>query len=274
MINERLEELASLYVLGMLTPPEQVAFESALAQDPELQAFVNRLRATRDALAGNVPAASPSPGLKHRIMAKVAARPQKIVPLPVQNPAWNFTRFVLPWAVAAAAVLMFFVASHEHAVDKKALAAELRLQSARIQELGDLADQLRDATNSLQQTVAGLRETNKLANVRIALLGSLLNDSPKAVAVSLWDNQRQSGVFVVQNLKPLPPDRDYQLWVIDPKYKVPVSAGVFQVDNQGNVRIGFKTDKTIVTADKFAVTLEPKGGVPTPTLKNMVLVGG
>ena len=43
----------------------------------------------------------------------------------------------------------------------------------------------------------------------------------------------QRGVFVVQNLKPLPADKDYQLWVIDPKYPTPVSAGVFQVDADG-----------------------------------------
>jgi len=140
--------------------------------------------------------------------------------------------------------------------------------------LDQLADQLRGATNQLSQTVASLQSATKLADVRIALLSSLLSDDPKAVAVSLWDNQQQSGVFVVQNLKPLPADRDYQLWVIDPKYKIPVSAGVFQVDNSGNVRLHFKADKAIVTADKFAVTLEPKGGLPTPTLKNLVLLGG
>ena len=106
------------------------------------------------------------------------------------------------------------------------------------------------------------------------MLNSMLADSPKAVAVSLWDNQQQRGVFVVQNLKPLPADEDYQLWVMDPKYPTPVSAGVFQVDAQGNMRVQFKADKLIESANKFAVTEEPKGGLPTPTLKNLVLIGG
>ena len=122
----------------------------------------------------------------------------------------------------------------------------------------------------LQHAVATLQETNRLANLRIAMLGSLLSDSPKAVAVSLWDEKTQHGVFVVQNLKPLPSDKDYQLWVIDPKYSTPVSAGVFQVDKQGNVRLPSKADKPLVSAEKFAVTLEPKGGLPRPTLKNLV----
>ena len=149
----------------------------------------------------------------------------------------------------------------------------LSQQTSRLQMLNQMAESLRGETNQLQQMVAALRETNRLASLRIAMLNSLLADAPKAVAVSLWDNERQQGVFVVQNLKPLPPGKDYQLWVMDPKYPTPVSAGIFQVDEKGNVRIDFKAGKPIVSADKFAVTMEPKGGLPVPTLSNLVLLG-
>lgn len=270
MIDERMEELASLHVLGLLTPPEEKAFTATLARDPELQALVTSLLTARDALAGTVPAASPSPQVKDRIMAELDARVKPSAPRRGSKPAPNYLGFWLPWALAAASVM---VCVHQ-TVEKQALQATVANQNVRIAELDQLADELRGATNQMAQTVASLQSESKLADVRIALLNSLLSDAPKAVAVSLWDNQKQSGVFVVQNLKPLPADRDYQLWVIDPKYKVPVSAGVFQVDNSGNVRLHFKADKAIVTADKFAVTLEPKGGLPTPTLKNLVLLGG
>jgi anti-sigma-K factor RskA len=270
MIDERMEELASLHVLGLLTPPEARAFAANLARDPELQALVTSLFAARDALAGTAPAATPSPEVKHQLMAKLAARVKKPALRPTAKPAWSLPAFWLPWAVATAAVV---ICVHQ-TLDQRDLQSTVRNQNARITELDQLADTLRGATNQLSQTVANLQSATKLADVRIALLSSLLSDSPKAVAVSLWDNQQQSGVFVVQNLKPLPADRDYQLWVIDPQYAIPVSAGVFQVDNTGNVRLHFKTDKAILTADKFAVTLEPKGGLPTPTLKNLVLMGG
>jgi len=125
----------------------------------------------------------------------------------------------------------------------------------------------------LQQTVLALQETNRLVNLRIAMLTSLLADAPKAVAVSLWDNEKQTGVFVAQNLKPLPADRDYQLWVLD-NGTTPVSAGVFPVNPDGSVRVDFKAGQRIQVAGKFAVTEEPKGGRPTPTLKNLVLAGG
>jgi anti-sigma-K factor RskA len=270
MIDERTEELAGLYVLGALAPREHHAFEAALRRDAELQTVVDALRAARDAMAGAVPAATPSPQLKQRIMAEISAREKKQVAAPARTSLADILGYFLSWGLTAATAVVCLVIYNQ----EKAVQSQLFAQTARVQELSQMADSLRNATNSLAQTVVALQETNKLANVRIALLGSLLSDSPKAVAVSLWDNQRQSGVFVVQNLKPLPPDRDYQLWVIDPKYKIPVSAGVFQVDNQGDVRMQFTAVKTIVTADKFAVTLEPKGGLPTPTLKNLVLLGG
>jgi len=269
-MDERREELAGLYVLGALAPAEQAEFEAVLGRDPELQRLVAGLYAARDALAGAVLAAAPSPGLKQRILAELAARDQKVVPLPARETGRDFPAIWLPWALAAAALVLCVVLYQA----ESGLKAKVREQAARIEALNQMADALRSETNMLQQAVAVLRQTTKLADVRIALLNSLLEDSPKAVAVSLWDNQQQSGVFVVQNLKPLPTDRDYQLWVLDPQNPAPVSAGVFQVDPQGNVRLQFKPDKRINTAGKFAVTLEPKGGLPAPTLKNLVLMGG
>jgi anti-sigma-K factor RskA len=136
-----------------------------------------------------------------------------------------------------------------------------------------MARSLQSATNELQQKVQSLQEANRLSGLRIAMLNSLLSDSPKAVAVSLWDETKQQGVFLVQNLKPLPPDKDYQLWVLD-NGTTPVDAGIFRVDDAGNVRLEFTTKSPIKVAGKFAVTTEARGGAASPTLKNMVLVGG
>ena len=147
-------------------------------------------------------------------------------------------------------------------------------EEGRWQAITQIVTSLRDDTNRLQQQVIALRETNQLEGLRIAMLNSLLKDSPKAIAVSLWDNESQKGVIVVQNLKPSPANWDYQLWIMDPKYSSPVNAGVFQVVEQGNVRVQFTARKPIASADKFAVTMEPKGGLDKPTLKNLVLGWG
>jgi len=265
MIDERMEEQASLHVLGALTPGEARQFKATLATDPELQAYVARLSVATGALAGSVPVAEPPPQLRAKILAQVAEK-QKIVTLPERRSGFAFW---FPWATAtclAVVCLMLFAQDSQ-------LRQQVGAQQQQISALNEIAGNLQVATNNLTQTVLALQETNRLAGLRIAMLSSLLTDSPKAVAVSLWDDAKQEGVFVVQNLKPLPADRDYQLWVLD-NGTTPVDAGIFRVDNQGNVRVEFKTKSLIKVAGKFAVTEEAKGGVASPTLKNMVLLGG
>jgi anti-sigma-K factor RskA len=270
MIDERMEEQAGLYVLGVLTPEETRTFEATLSCDAELQRLVMALQISRDALAGSLPEVTPPPSLKKKILEQIEAQ-KKVVPLSVRVEASSETWSIwLPWALAACLTIVCAVSLSQ----QKTLRQKVGEQATQLVDLNQMADSLRNETQDLKQAVATLQETNRLANLRIAMLGSLLTDSPKTVAVSLWDDKQQRGVFVVQNLKPLPADKDYQLWVIDPKYPTPVSAGVFQVDMQGNVRLQFKADKLIESASKFAVTQEPKGGLLTPTLKNLVLIGG
>ncbi|HSY17006.1 MAG TPA: anti-sigma factor [Candidatus Acidoferrales bacterium] len=265
MIDERMEEQASLHVLGALTPEEAAQFKATMAADPELQAYVARLSVATGALAGSVPAAEPPPQLRAKILAQVAEK-QKIVTLPERT-----VRPFLWWGWSLAfglGVVLVVLNLHVQPLREK-----VAVQARQITDLNQLVQTLEAATNNLQQTVLALQETNRLAGLRIAMLSSLLTDSPKAVAVSLWDDTKQEGVFVVQNLKPLPADRDYQLWVLD-NGTTPVDAGIFRVDEKGNVRVEFKTKSLIKVAGKFAVTEEAKGGVASPTLKNMVLLGG
>lgn len=279
MIDERLEEQASLHVLGALTTDEARVFKKLLQANVELQAYVARLSVATGALAGSVPTCEPPPQLRAKILGRVAEQ-QKMISLPERKTglfAW------FPWAVSAClAVLCMVFFAQDSRLNRQVLAQqneagvqkqELAAQQQQINSLNALATTLQSTTNDLHQTVLALQATNRIANLRIAMLGSLLSDAPKAVAVSLWDDAKQEGVFVVQNLKPLPTDRDYQLWVLD-NGTTPVDAGVFRVDESGNVRVEFKTKLLIKVAGKFAVTEEARGGVVSPTLKNLVMLGG
>jgi anti-sigma-K factor RskA len=260
MMDERLQELASLYALNALSASETHQFENELRGNAELRTLVAELRAAANAFAGSVPLVQPPPALKQQILLQINQR-QKTVSFPTEKTIARQPVIWLPWAIAAClAVLCVVLASRENSL------------RARNTELNQLAESLQSTNETLEQTVSDLQETNRIASLRIAMLGSLLTDQPKAVAVSLWDDQTQTGVFVVENLKPLPKDKDYQLWVIDPQYGTPVDAGVFQVDDQGKVRLQFRTRQAIKTANKFAVTEEVKGGSPTPK-GTMVLIG-
>src|SRR5579871_6849457 len=81
MIDERMEEQASLHVLGALNDVEAREFKQILHADPELQAYVARLSVATGALAGAVPLTEPPPQLRARILAQ-AGEKQKMVSLP------------------------------------------------------------------------------------------------------------------------------------------------------------------------------------------------
>jgi len=264
MIDERMEELASLHALGALSEAESREFQKALAADPELQELVARLSAVTAAMAGAVPSVEPPPQLRAKVLAQVAS-PQKIVALPERNFA-HVSRWL--WALATClAILLAVVLEHDSRLRKT-----VGDQAAQIDQLNLVAQSLLSASNDLSRTVLALQETNRLVNLRVAMLNSLVADAPKTVAVTLWDNQRQGGVFVAENLKPLPADEDYELWVID-ENQHPVAAGVFHVELNGKIKMDFKPTQLVKTAGMFAVTKEVKGGVASPTMTNMVLAG-
>jgi anti-sigma-K factor RskA len=261
MIDERTEEQASLHVLGALSDAEAREFKQQLQADPELKAYVARLSTATSAFAGTAPAVEPPPQLRAKILAQVAP-PQKMVSLPEWKfslPSW------LPWALATGFAALCIILNVQDAQLRKTVGE----QAQQLNNLNRVAQSLQSATNNLQQTVIALQETNRLANLHIAMLNSLVADAPKAIAVSLWDNEKQYGVFVAQNLKALPVDRDYELWVLDGQK--PVAAGIFHIDVGGAIRMDFKPSQFVKTAGQFAVTEEVKGGVDLPTIKNMVL---
>ena len=91
---------------------------------------------------------------------------------------------------------------------------------------------------------------------------------PGTIGASVWIPQDQRGLIVLEKLPPLAnPGQDYQLWLIDPASNLPVSAGVIPTDGSGSVRYQFHAVANVRSVDRFAVTVEPKGGAPRPTGK-------
>lgn len=267
MIDPRLEEQAALHVLGALDEREAREFQAVLRQNHELQSCVARLNQVTGALAGAVPHVAPPAHCRENILRQISQPARPASPTPASSSAWLVR---LPWLLASGLAVACVVLVCQNRQQTQTV----RQQAGQIQSLSMLANQLQAATNRLQQSVLTLQENNRLANLRIAMLNSQLAAAPSAIGVTLWDEQGQQGEFVAQNLKPLPNGKDYQLWVIDPNYQTPVSAGVFQVNPQGVGRVSFKANRLIRIAGKFAVTEEPKGGQATPSLDHLVLMGG
>lgn len=221
MIDEELEEQASLYLLGMLEPDELRDFESALAANAELQRRVDELRETVAKIAHGAPLRMPPAGLEARILRAIEKDGGRARAAP--SSPW------LPWALAACLTVACVLLA---------------------------VDRIR-----IRREVSRLEQRDEFAQMQIATLSSKLENAPKAAAVVLWDAAKQQGILKTVGVPPNGDDRDYQLWVVDPKYKQPVDAGVFSVAREGTTKISFKPKSPITSADGFAISLERKGGV-------------
>lgn len=238
MNREQFEEFAALRALGLLEPEQEAALQAHLREHPQDRELLHEFANTAADLALSVPQVAPSPALKKRVLdALPERRPQPreaTATTPAPATAGAASKVVafrwVPWAIAACL----------------ALACGLLVQS----------------NLKLRTEVANLEQQSALDDLQIAVLSSLLQNTPDARAVCVWDEDRQEGVLTVENLPPVPADRDYQLWVVDPAYGDPVDGGVFNTSADGSLRFPFHPGQTISAANAFAVSLERKGGVP------------
>jgi hypothetical protein len=121
---------------------------------------------------------------------------------------------------------------------------------------------LADARTQIAGLNRDMQAQSDLANLKITTLASMLNNSPQAIAVAVWNPAKQEGTLQVTGLPALGPDEDYQLWVVDPQYADPVDGGVFTVEPaSGTRRVNFRAKQPVRAIDAFAVTKERKGGV-------------
>ena len=130
-----------------------------------------------------------------------------------------------------------------------------RLSQAELQAAQKDAQAMRAELESTRQTVASLQARDELSQIKIATLTSLIQKTPNALAVVAWDGDRQRGLVKTTNVPAIRPDQDYQLWIIDPTYKQPVSAGTFTAEGSAQ----FIPTHPISKATKFAVSLGAQG---------------
>ncbi len=142
-----------------------------------------------------------------------------------------------------------------------AIAVGLVLSAAydrRLTQLADEATALKQETERQQSLVTLLRDP---ATQVVALPG--LGPAPGAKARMLW-HATAGGLLVAQGLPPAPEGKAYELWATAGK-GAPMPAGVFTVNAKGIGSLRVAPIQAAGPVDTFAVTLEPAGGVSTPT---------
>jgi anti-sigma-K factor RskA len=235
MNNERhVKDLLPAYALGCLDPEELAAVRKHLERCASCRAGLAKYEEVVGALGLAAPPAEPPAALKKRILAGIEpvsptleARSSRSIADRVRG-FWSIPRVAPAWA--AAAILAMAV-----------LAVSNILLWQRLQHL---------------ETLAG-----RLPSQVAALSGS--ESAPEARGVILYRSAESRATLVVENLPPLSPDRQYQLWLIRDGGRT--SGGVFSVSPRGYGTLEVSAPLPLGNYQAFGITVEPAGGSPGPT---------
>jgi anti-sigma-K factor RskA len=263
-LNEDFKQLCVDYVSRGMTGDEAREFEDYLkTASPSEIAYFRNVAASFSMLAFDADGESPSAEIKHRLFKDLGLEfveaKTNISPLESAKPDKPASSQM--WKLYAAAAMVFLALT---VVLSIMLTREIRVnevQQARIELLSNELDAHRELFALLQRQGV----------ILVGLDGLEVN--PGGFANVVWDPELKEAFMHVANLPEAPTDKDYQLWMIVDS--APVSAGLFQASSSSSNLFYRISDVQIPDASPvqaFAVTIEPKGGVPAPT-GDMYLLG-
>jgi anti-sigma-K factor RskA len=248
------------YVLGMVSDAEREEFDLLCLQYPELLEAKNQFeeqlenRLMQDKV--KVPAS-----LKEKIENSIqpSANSTYIDTYEEEQTPVRRMKGFFNWKLAAAAAFVLFAGTLIWALmlssDKKKLTAENE----------EVKNQLSVANTHVNEC-SELTSTLKHPGMRLTAMNAM-PASPGSLASVYWDTTSHDVYLMVNNLPEPPSDKQYQLWaMIDKK---PVDLGVFELKQE---KLLVKM-KNVTRAQAFAITLEPKGGSPQPTMQAMHVFG-
>ena len=258
-----------LYAMGALPSEEADRVARDVAAHPELRAELRQISATLESIAPLGAAAGPSAGLRGRVLDAIDAseanrserasdaesgtaerREARVIPM--ETPAAPPRR---SWLMAASFIGLLLTGAAAFWMWTRAEDLEDRLATLQ-QDQDQITRSLRQAHEELQ----AFRDHDN----RVVRMNST-GEAP-SMAVVYWNPEQQTVWIDAATMPPLPEGKQYQLWAI--AYGDPVDAGVF--DGQ---RPGLQKLKNVSAAKVFAVTVEKKGGSPSPTLETMAVKG-
>ncbi|GAB4023562.1 hypothetical protein GCM10028808_74330 [Spirosoma migulaei] len=256
------------YVMGAVSDQERREVECLSSIYPDIRHELDQLSEALEnyALLHSVepPASVKDKLLKQLDFEKPIEKETIIRPMPVDMTAGETTTglaFRATWVVAASMGLLLLLFSlfllSQLRTNQKTLAATRTANETLQSEMR----QLRDNQNQTSQALALLRQPGLRT---LELRGN--EKAPQGTMLVLWNTRTHQVAVDVRSLPALPSDKQYQLWsMVNGK---PVDAGVFEATN--GTAVIQRLNRSVSRADAFAVTVENRGGSPTPTLSTLL----
>lgn len=245
-------------MLGELPVAERLEFERNLAIYPQLREELRLAEATLEALAHQA-ARAPRAQLKKQLMEMALPTPAKeakIIPMASPTLYWK-------WAAAASVAFALLASVLAYNYRQRWVETQANLENLLAQN-----EQIARNYNTVNEKLGKIQNDftiiESVAFRKVVMKGT--ENAPEALASVYWNESTQEVYLSIQNLKALAAENQFQLWaIVDGK---PVDAGVFDAASGGLLKM-----KSVAGASAFAVTIEPRGGRPSPTLDTMQVVG-
>lgn len=252
---ERLQALLPAYSVGALNEEESREVELLLTRCPDAVADARAYARIARAMHAVAPTQMPPAALRDQVMKEAAlasafmvqSRAPTALPPPKRadapQSATPKTRRPTGWIAALGAAAVFLLTNvywiaqvdsmRRDAEAREALLAQIAAPDARYVDL-------------------------------------MSADGDRAYGRVAWMPGGGAAVLRGEGLPLLPPDRTYQLWLIGAD-GVPVSAGVFQSDAQGDALLIFEPTTPLNEVAAIGISSEPAGGSPAPTTEPMAV---
>lgn len=265
------ESLCAGYVLDALTDEENRQFEAILrdATPKQIQLFEEMME-IRDELALATDPKSPSQRVEENIMAAILGEEDESI-----DGSSDSQNIIPMWAYKAAAAILL-IASLTFVYVTFDLSETINSQESQITDLSQTVDTQETQITELKNQLDRQEQLLTVLSGREITLVNMngLDPSPEGYGKILWDPDKGEAVLQLANLPAPPQDKDYQLWLIKAGEN-PIPAGVFNFEQPSTnlfFRVEQLNEEPSTQSNSFAVTLEPKGGVPQPT-GDMFLLG-
>ncbi len=261
------------YVAGLATDQEVRDMQATMEQSPEIRAAVDAVQLDMERYV-NMQSVTPPEEVKERIFqlinnegtetaVPVGAYEEETEEAEPREPV----RVSVIWVYVAAAAVIGLLASVWMNVRYSRSSDEWQ---GKYQALVAGQEKLIADNNAMQ---VRMEESEKmlqsLRKMRMVQLYTVTAARPGLLATVYWSPKSEEVFLTVTNLPAPAADQQYQLWgIVNGK---PVDAGVFDMEEAVN---GFAKMKTMTSGVRmFAITLEKKGGSPTPTYTAMYVAG-
>lgn len=257
--------ILELYVLGMASEEEAREVERHMKEHPEIAREIAAIRNALDKYA-EAHSVTPPPGLKERMLSKAEAQ-RTTQRNPDDEPAitepgkinWTvMTTFMLALLfLASAAIAWHFYEKGKEARD------ELRSTKAALEQLKEDCETKEKNSAILKEQLIALRDQSTM---HVPLSGTKIAST--AYAMVYYNPERKTAFLDALGLPPPPQGKQYQLWAIVGGQ--PMDMGVLEITPSGDL---LQPVPFVENPDAFAITLEPAGGRPEPSLDQLYVIG-